>query len=581
MTFWMPVGMGWLPWAGNIPPAFIFLGSAILVALCRKESRRPLQRLLLVATPVVGAANLLALNSESTWIWHFLGLELELLRVDRLSWIFGLLFHLGAFIGAIYAFRVRDSVQHVAALAYAGSALGAVFSGDLLSLFFYWEAMALSSAFLVWARRTPESNAAGIRYLLLHLVSGLLLLGGAAIIYQETGGVPFGHLGTESLAGWLILLAFGIKCGFPLLHAWITDAYPQSTPSGTVFLSMFTTKVAVYALARGYAGTELLIPIGTAMALFPIFYAVIENDLRRVLGYSMINQIGFMVVGVGIGTELALNGAIAHAFNEVLFKGLLFMSMGAVLYRVRHALGSDLGGLYRSMPLTTVFCVVGAASISAFPLFNGFVSKSMIMAAMVEQGHILAWFGLLFASAGVFHHAGIKIPYFAFFGHDSGLRVREAPSNMLLAMAIAAGLCLLIGIYPAALYALLPWQAGYVPYTYPHVMVQVQLLLFSALAFAWLKLAGIYPPELRSTNLDVDWLYRGLGTRLSRLSIDSLDAAVLNFAKRVNASARAGLRMIVDMDDRLTRTAGTGPAVLVVGVVLASSLLLYYIAGAT
>ena len=574
----LPLSLDWLPWAGAVPPAFIFLGSAVLVMFCRRESRRPLQRLLLLVTPLVGALNILALDQGSSWAWHFLDLELELLRVDRLSWIFGILFHLGAFIGAVYAFRVRDSVQHVAALAYAGSALGAVFAGDLVSLFFYWEGMALSSAFLVWARRTPDSNAAGIRYLLLHLTSGLLLLAGAAIIYQETGGVSFDHIGTGSLAGWLILLAFGIKCGFPLLHAWITDAYPQSTPSGTVFLSMFTTKVAVYALARGYAGTELLVVVGTVMALFPIFYAVIENDLRRVLGYSMINQIGFMVVGVGIGTELALNGAVAHAFNEVLFKGLLFMSMGAVLFRARHVLGSDLGGLYRSMPLTTLLCVVGAASISAFPLFNGFVSKSMIMAAMVEQGHILAWFGLLFASAGVFHHAGIKIPYFAFFARDSGLRVREAPSNMLLAMAIAAGLCLLIGVYPSALHALLPWQLEYMPYTYPHVMVQVQLLLFSALAFAWLKLAGVYPPELRSVNLDVDWLYRGLGAHLSKWSLDSLDAAMHKLANQVRTSIETWLRAIIGFDDRFTRTAGTGAAVLVVGIVLASSLLLYYIA---
>lgn len=499
------------------------------------------------------------------------------LRVDRLSWLFGLLFHIGAFIGAIYAFRVRDSLQHVGALVYAGSALGAVFAGDLISLFFYWEGMAVSSALLVWARRTPESNDAGLRYLLLHLTSGLLLLAGAIISYQANGGIAFDHIGTDTLAGWLILLAFGVKCGFPMLHSWITDAYPQSTPSGTVFLSMFTTKVAVYALARGYAGTELLIPIGATMALFPIFYAVIENDLRRVLDYSMINQIGFMVVGIGVGTELALNGAVAHAFNEVLFKGLLFMSMGAVLYRVRHILGSDLGGLYKSMPLTTIFCMVGAASISAFPLFNGFVSKSMIMAAMVEEGHTLAWFGLLFASAGVFHHAGIKIPYFAFFGHDANYRVPEAPTNMLVAMGLAAAGCMLIGAYPQMLYSILPWDAMYVPYTYPNVMVQVQLLLFSALAFAWLKLAGIYPPELRSVNLDVDWLYRHLGVRVSTAGIDTMDAIARRITRPIAQSARRTLAAIVGLEGRYTATAGAGAGTLVLGMMLAGFLVLFFV----
>ncbi len=565
-----PLHLDWAVLPG-MPPAALFLAGAVLLALL--HGRQRLQQLVLILVPVLGILNLLSLDSGDQYTWQVLGFELVQLRVDRLSMLFGLLFHVGAFIGGIYALCVRDTSQHAAALAYAGSALGAVFAGDLISLFFYWEGMAVASAFLVWAGRTRESMGAGFRYLALHLLSGLLLLGGALMHYQATGDIAFDFIGAGTLAGWLILLAFGIKCGFPLFHNWITDAYPRSTPSGTVFLSMFTTKVAVYALARGFPGTEILVTVGTVMAMFPIFYAVIENDLRRVLGYSMINQIGFMVVGVGIGTELALNGAVAHAFNEVLFKGLLFMTMGAVLYRVGNVRGSDIGGLYRSMPFTTVFCIVGAASISAFPLFNGFVSKSMIMAAMIEEGHTLAWLGLLFASAGVFHHAGIKIPYFAFFGHDAGLRVPEAPRNMLAAMCIAAVLCIFIGSYPATLYSLLPWDAGYAPYTYPHVIVQVQLLLFSALAFAWLKLTGIYPPELRSVNLDADWLYRRLAPR-------ALAAAAAGGRYASGVLARLWQGHTARLRSRLephARPAATGTAALVVGIVLASYLLVYYL----
>ncbi len=569
-----------LDWAGapGLPPALLFFAGALLLLICRGAYAQRLQQLVLLATPLVGALNLLSLDAGISWTWQVLDFNLVQLRVDRLSTLFGLLFHLGTLIGVIYAFRVRDTLQHVATLIYAGSALGAVFAGDLISLFFYWEGMALSSALLVWAGRSPESSGAGLRYLLMHLLSGLLLLAGAVLIYQATGRIEFSFIGTEGIAGWLIMLAFGIKCGFPFFHSWITDAYPQSTPTGTVFLSMFTTKVAVYSLARGFAGTEFLILVGTVMALFPIFYAVIENDLRRVLGYSMINQIGFMVVGVGIGTELALNGAVAHAFNEVLFKGLLFMSMGAVLLRARHVLGSDLGGLYKSMPLTTIFCVVGAASISAFPLFNGFVSKSMIMAAMIEQGYTLGWLGLLFASAGVFHHAGIKIPYFAFFAHDSGLRVKEAPGNMLLAMGIAAVLCIVVGSYPALLYNLLPWQASYEPYTYPHVIVQVQLLLFSALAFAWLKLTGIYPPELRSVNLDADWLYRRLGMRLSTSVIGAATAVSGLFRRPLPRFTQDWFRSLLGVGGVLTRSAQTSTAALLVGSLLAVYLILYYFA---
>jgi multicomponent Na+:H+ antiporter subunit D len=328
--------------------------------------------------------------------------------------------------------------------------------------------------------------------------------------YYQTGSLVFEFIGLQGISGWLIFLAFGIKCAFPLLHNWLTDAYPEATPTGAVLLSAFTTKVAVYALARGFPGTELLVYIGAVMTCFPIFYAVIENDLRRVLAYSLINQLGFMVCGIGIGTALALNGTVAHAFSHVLYKALLFMSMGAVLYRAGTIKASDLGGLYKSMPKTASLCIIGACSISAFPLFSGFVSKSMVMAAMIQEGYDYLWLVLLFASAGVFHHAGIKIPYFAFFAHDSGIRTREAPLNMLIGMSIAAVLCIFIGTQPQYLYALLPWEVEYWPYDTTHVLAQFQLLLFAALAFFWLNKLGIYPREMHAVNLDADWLYRKL-----------------------------------------------------------------------
>ncbi|MGW8287883.1 MAG: proton-conducting transporter transmembrane domain-containing protein, partial [Desulfobulbales bacterium] len=319
----------------------------------------------------------------------------------------------------------------------------------------------------------------------------------------------FGYIGLSSTATYFIFIGIGINCAWPLLHTWLTDAYPEATIGGTVFLSAFTTKTAVYALARAFPGAEPLIWIGAIMTAFPIFYAVIENDLRRVLAYSLINQVGFMVVGIGIGTQLAINGATAHAFNDILFKGLLFMSMGAVMHRTGKINATDLGGLYKSMPWTTAFCIVGAASISAFPLFSGFVSKSMVMEAAAHDHLVAVWLVLLFASAGVFHHAGIKIPFFAFFSHDGGHRVEEAPMNMLIAMGITAFLCVFIGTFPQiSLYKILPYAVDYAPYTASHVTAQTQLLFFSALAFTLLLMAGIYPSEIRAINIDADWVYR-------------------------------------------------------------------------
>ena len=493
-------------WATELPPFAPFFIAAALALVTRGQLRNAIMLL----APVLSGLHLLGVPEGIHLQMSFLGYELTPYRVDKLSLIFGFAFHIAAFIAILYALHIKDTVQQLAGILYAGSALGAVFAGDLLTLFVFWELLALTSVFLIWARRSTRSFFAGIRYLVIQVLSGVVLLVGILFHAAETGSLDFGEIGTGSIAGWLILFAFGVKCAFPFLHNWLTDAYPEATPTGTVFLSAFTTKVAVYALARSYPGTELLIYIGATMACFPIFFAVIENDLRRVLAYSLINQVGFMVVGIGIGTALSINGAVSHAFNDIIFKGLLFMSMGSVLHMTGRINGSDLGGLYKTMPRTTIFCIIGAASISAFPLFSGFVSKSMVMSAAIEEGYGWIWLMLLFASAGVFHHAGIKIPYFAFFAHDSGIRVSDPPLNMQLAMFIAAVLCVTIGVYPSILYGLLPYDTGYSPYDATHVLAQTQLLFFSALAFVWLNRKGLYPPELRSTNLDVDWIYRRL-----------------------------------------------------------------------
>lgn len=490
----------------DLPPFTLFFAAALLVPLLRGWLRYAL----LLLVPVLGGINLLSVTPGIHVELSIFGYFLTPYRVDKLSLLFGYLFHIAAFLGMLYALKVRDTGQHVAALLYAGSALGAVFAGDLITLFIFWELLAVSSAFLIFARRTARAVASGLRYLIIQVVSGLCLLAGALMHVYQTGSIEFTYLGLDGPATWLIFLAFGVKSAFPLLHNWLTDAYPEATPTGTVFLSAFTTKVAIYALARGFPGTEVLVFIGAAMTCFPIFYAVIENDLRRVLAYSMINQLGFMVVGVGIGGALGINGAAAHAVADILFKALLFMSMGAVLLRTGTVKGSELGGLYKSMPQTTILCLVGAASISAFPLFSGFATKSMIMEAVGREHRLVVWLVLLFASAGVFHHAGIKIPFFAFFAHDRGWRVAEAPVSMRVAMALAAAGSITIGVAPGWLYRILPYPVDYVPYTVPHVVNQLQLLLLASMAFTVLIRTGLYPPELRSVNLDLEVVYRRL-----------------------------------------------------------------------
>lgn len=487
-----------------IPPAGILIFGSLLILLFRGRMRQ----VYMIALPLLTILYVFSLPEGVYWKVRILEYELIFGRVDRLSLAFSYIFAIITFISSIYSLHVKDNLHLVSAFVYAGAAQGAVFAGDFVTLFIFWEIMAFAAAYIVWSAKTKKAVSAGMRYLMVHIFGGLLLLGGIIIQYHETGSLLFNYVGLKGLSSWLIFLGFGINAAFPVLHAWLPDAYPESTETGTVFLSAFTTKTAVYVLARAFPGTELLIYIGAAMTAFPIFYAVIENNLRRVLSYSLINQVGFMVTGVGIGTQLSLNGTVAHAFCHILYKALLFMSMGAVLYRTGKINATDLGGLYKSMPLTTIFCIVGAASISGVPFTSGFVSKSMIVSAAGEGGMLAIWIALLFASAGVFHHSGIKIPFFAFFNHDSGIRTQEAPKHMLVAMGIAAFLCIGIGVLPGPLYSILPYPVEYEPYTAAHVIDQTQLLAFSALAFTLLMLSGIYPPEIRSVNLDADWFYR-------------------------------------------------------------------------
>lgn len=512
----------------KIPPPFILIVGALLIPLFRGR-RKPMYMLGLALASTIqllsfyyGQYGQVISQGPFGDVLHFGQITvfqhtMTMVRLDGLSFAFCLIFHIVLMIDIVFGWHVKDDVQQVSGVMYAGAAIGAALCGDLITLFIYWELTAVTSVFLIWSSRTEKAYKAGMRYMVIQVASGVLLLAGAIFHFRETGSIAFDQMGLQGVGSYLIFIAFAIKCAFPFLHNWLQDAYPEATITGTVWLSAFTTKLAIYVLARGYAGVEILIWIGAAMTVFPIFLAEIENDLRRVLAYSLNNQLGFMVVGIGLADlstptgQLAINGTVSHAFCHILYKALLFMSVGAVMYRTGTAKAKELGGLYKSMPWTTAFCIIGAASISAFPLFSGFVSKSMVLSAAGNNHHMIVWGMLLFASAGVLHHSGIKIPFSAFFAHDNGHRVKEAPFHMLLAMGVTAFLCVFLGVYYQPLYKILPFPQvalGYSPYTTTHVMTQIQMLMWALLAFAVLWRTGLYPAKSNTINLDFDWTYR-------------------------------------------------------------------------
>jgi multicomponent Na+:H+ antiporter subunit D len=533
-----------------LPPALIFIFGALFVPLLRGRFKQ----IYLLALPVLAGLDLLYLPNGLSWATSFLEYALIFCRVDRLSLAFGYVFVLISFIGTIYSLHVKDDTQSMAALVYTGGALGVTFAGDLFSLYIFWELMALASVVLILARKTDDSRKAAFRYFMWHFFGGLCLLAGIILYVSTRGTAEFDFIGLTDSASLMIFIGFCLNAAVFPFHAWLPDAYPRATITGAVFMSALTTKSAVYILARTFPGNDILLWAGAFMTCFPIFYAVIVNDMRRVLAYSLINQVGFMVCGIGIGSQLAINGVVAHAFCHIIYKALLFMSTGAVLYMTGKIRGTDLGGLYKTMPFTAVCCMVGAASISAFPLFSGFVSKSLTVAAVAESHHVIVWFMLLFASAGVFHHAGIKVPFFIFFGHDSGIRSKEPPVNMRIAMGMAAFICIFLGVYPAPLYSILPYPVDFVPYTAFHVVGMLQLLMFGALAFTLLILSGFYPAEQRAVNLDTDWFVRMPGrafVRFCHRPLQAMAKVMASWAGSIVTGVRSAPSLSVEIEKRM------------------------------
>jgi multicomponent Na+:H+ antiporter subunit D len=555
-----------------LPPGLLLILAGLLVPALPGFWRAAV----LLSAPVLTLALVWLVPDGIGLALPYLGYEIVPLRADGLSRLFATVFAIMAFGGALFALNQTSRMEMAAAFVYAGSAIGVVFAGDLISVFVFWELMAVASTLVVWAGG-GGALAAGLRYGAIHFLGGVLLMAGIAGEIAATGDILFEAMAPDSVARWLILAGFLVNVGAPPLSAWLPDAYPEASWSGTVFLSAFTTKTAVYVLLRGFPGTELLIYVGLYMVFYGIVYAILENDMRRILAYSIVNQVGFMVTGIGIGTEMALNGTAAHAFAHIIYKALLLMSAGSVLYMTGRRKCTELGGLFRTMPVTTICGIIGALSISAFPLTSGFVSKSMISQGAADQHMLIVWLLLAAASAGVFLHAGIKFPWFVFFQKDSGLRPPDPPRTMQAGMVLFSVLCIGLGVFPGPLYALLPYPVDYVPYTAEHVVSMLQLLLFSGLAFFlmldWLK-------RTNTITLDFDWFYRGFGRALAREFDVKSGQAWAAFAHR---SWRGAERLMSALYRHhgphgvLARSWPTGSIALWMTVLLATYLLFYYI----
>ena len=497
-----------------IHPSLLLICGALLLPFIQGPLRKPY----LFLVPFLGLCAVV-LNtplSGNLATVSFLDWHLVFGRVDKLSTVFALIMALMAVIGTVYGLHVDRAGEHMAAWFYAAGSLGIIYCGDYLSLFLFWEMMAFASVFLIWFRRGQQSLPVGYRYLLIHTIGGIILLAGILLRYRAVGNITFDLMDVAhpELYTWLIMIGFGLNAAMVPLHSWLPESYSEASFNGAVFLCAFTTKTAVYVLARACAGMEILVVLGVIMALYGVIYAVMENDIRKLLAWSIVSQVGYMVAGIGIGTEMAINGAVAHAVVHILYKSLLLMGTGSVLYMTGKTKFTELGGLYAKMPATFFFTLIGCLSISAAPCFAAYVSKSMIITAGFE--HHLNWASwlLMFGATGTFMYNGLKLPYFLFFGPnncsaETWKKAGDPSWNMMIAMTLGATLCVLVGTAPGFLYALLPHAVEYNPYTAYHLVETLQLLGFAALAFFLLKK---YVEPIDRICLDMDWLYRRAGS---------------------------------------------------------------------
>jgi len=484
-----------------VPPAFLLILGALLIPLFRGRAR-PFY-LLLVSLSVL--VNLSLLEAGTGWVIHFLGYDLIFARVDRLSLAVAYIFAVIGFLATVYSLHTKNTGEQVAAFLYMGSSLGVVFSGDFLTLFIFWEIMAFTSVFLIWYRREKESLDSGFRYLFMHIFGGCCLLTGIILHVTSTGSLALGPL-KNGWSSFFILIGFGFNTAFLPLHTWLPDAYPLGTITGSVFLSVFTTKTGVYALARCFSGNEFVAFMGGVMAVYGIVFALLQNDIRKLISYHIISQVGYMIAGIGVGTELGVNGGIAHLINNVLYKTLLFMCTGSVIYMTGRNKLTELGGLARQMPVTCITCLVASFSISGSPGFNGFVSKEMVFSSVLEsrQAMLLDLF-LRLAMVGTFLSFA-KLSYFAFFEKNERIQAKESPWNMQCAMIITAFLCILVGVFPTILFHILPYAStGYHAYTPSHIIVVFQFFFIAGLVFMLAKNA--FSPH-RWIILDFDYFYR-------------------------------------------------------------------------
>jgi hydrogenase-4 component F len=429
------------------------------------------------------------------------------LRVDALSALMVVLIGVIALAASVYSvryLRLEGLIQRVGEDAAArrtrifyglllwffGTMLWGCVTNNVVMLYVAIEATTLTSGLLVafyWDRRALE---AGYKYLMLLTIGITFALFGCVLIYaaaaatkQLSGGnallisevravVRLIPGGTAALAIAFLVIGFGTKAGIAPFHFWLPDAHAEAPTPVSALLSGVMIKMALYAMVRTVSifypswprVSVFLVALGVFTMVLGIVMAMTQDDLKRLLAYSSVSQMGYVLAGVGLGTYLGCYGGLYHLLNHALYKSMLFLSVGAVIHATGVRRISELGGLRHRMPITSGCFLLGALAIAGFPPLNGFWSKLTIYLALAKAG--LWWAAIIAVAAGFLTMAVmVRAAFRVFWGdpHASAVpepAVREVPAVMWLPMVTLGALCLLLGLYPQAAYPLLDRAAA-------------------------------------------------------------------------------------------------------------------------
>lgn len=488
-------------------PGIIMILFGILVMLLPRGFRKPLS----IIAPVTAAWGFLQMTADSSLPYELTPyIKMEFIHLDSLAWTFMLVFCIIAILNGIYGIGIQHRYECGMSMVYAGSVMGVILAGDCISLIIFWEISAFASMYVVYCKHDRASARASFRYILVHAFGGNMLLAGL-IIYMFHYENSLGHLSDciGEPCFWLIAIGIAVNAAIPPLHAWLPDAYPESTATGTVYLSSFTTKAAIYLMLRMMSGMTDLVWIGAIVAIYGACMAIMENGIRRLLAYHIVSQLGMMIAAAGVGGAIGIDAATAHAFTNILFKGVLMMGAGAVIYATGRSNITELGGLAKKMPVTAGCFLISSLAIAGLPGLSGFVSKALIMDAVHEAGYTVPALLLTAGGVGTLLSITLKINYYVFFGPCDDEKASEVekkvPFSMNLAMVLGTAATVAIGIFPDKFYALMPYKTIVEPYHMGHVLEYVAIFIGGSIPF-FLYLKKMKPHD--EVTVDFDWFYR-------------------------------------------------------------------------